>query len=202
MNPVLRVRPLDPPYCGDQGGWWPDVSHQNQPAIEEPDVLTLAIIDGMGHGADAEQSALIAKSYIAQHCHELDLTQIITGCDTVLRRTRGATMVIGRVDYQQHLFSFAGIGNCSALIYRSDHSSVRLVSDIGIVGVGFSRLLVESMPIQSGDLIVLHTDGIRSRMHFNNYGSAILGDSSRLADTIMADWGKQIDDAAVLVVQI
>ncbi|MBF0124360.1 MAG: SpoIIE family protein phosphatase [Magnetococcales bacterium] len=202
MNPVLRFRPLDPPYCGDQGGWWPESSGPARLAVAEPVPLTLALIDGMGHGADAERSALVAKSYIAQHYHEPDLAQIIIGCDGVLKRTRGATMIVGRIDYQQQLFAFAGVGNCSAIIYRSDRSSVRLVSDVGIVGVGFSQLLVESIPVQPGDLVVLHTDGIRERMHLNNYGSVILNDSSRLADALIADWGKQIDDVAVLVVQI
>ena len=190
MHPALRFRAMEPPYCGDQGGW-----------IQEESVSHLFVIDAMGYGEDAEKTALLAKEYVTTHIHD-GLESLFTGCDEQLRRTRGATMAYARIDSNQATLVFAGIGNCAGVIQRNDGSLTKLICDIGILGSGFSNLTSISLPVFPGDLIILHTDGIRERMHFTNYAKDASMECGRLADRIIADWGKSIDDLGVLVMRV
>lgn len=70
------------PHCGDECGYW-----------EEGTKTILCIIDGLGHGKDAEMAAKAAVEYIANHLSE-SLQDIFAGCDRELRKTRGAAWVL------------------------------------------------------------------------------------------------------------
>ncbi len=189
-QPVLRFRAMDPPHCGDQGGWW-----------QEGSTVHLLMVDAMGYGVEAERTALMAKDYVAAHLND-SVDAVFSGCDEQLRRTRGVTMAYGRVDSEQATLTFAGVGNCAGVIQRNDGSLTKLICDIGIVGSGFSSLTPISLPVFPGDLVVLHTDGIRERMHFTNYARDPSVECGRLADRIVADWGKSIDDIGLLIMKV
>ncbi|MBL7062629.1 MAG: SpoIIE family protein phosphatase [Anaerolineae bacterium] len=187
-----RAFPGDP-HCGDECAWW-------QSGRE----VTLCIVDGLGHGEHAERTARAAVEYVAGHLAQ-PLVDIFAGCDQALRRTRGAAMGIAVIDIgegedeEAGTLTYAGIGNTRAMIVREACPVVGLSSNYGIVGGGYRKLTPETVGLKPGDLVILTSDGIKEQCDILAYGDALRGDVQRLAEKILQDWGRETDDAAVLV---
>jgi len=174
-------------HCGDECAYW-----------QESSKVTLCIVDGLGHGEHAERAAKAAVEYIAGHLGE-PLADIFAGCNRAIRRTRGVAMGIAVVDEDAETLTYAGIGNTRAVIVQSARSLVCLSSNYGIVGGGYRKLTVETVDLHPGDLVILASDGIKERCDLLAYGDALRGDVQQLAERILHDWGRETDDAAVLV---
>jgi hypothetical protein len=174
----------DAPYCGDECGYW-----------EEGTKTALCIIDGLGHGKDAEIAAKVAVNYIACHLSE-SLQDLFTGCDRELHGTRGAAMGIAVIDEEKGELTYAGIGNTRAIVVNS--KNFRLGSDYGIVGCGFKKLTPETVAIGKGALVIMFTDGVEELVDLSRY-DLLAGDVHELAEMILGDWRIERDDAAVMV---
>jgi len=172
------------PYCGDECGYW-----------EYGAKTTLCIVDGLGHGKDAEIAAKAAVNYIACHRSE-SLQEIFTGCDRELRGTRGAAMGIAVIDEKKGELTYAGIGNTRVIVENS--KTFRLDSDYGIIGGGFKKLIPETLAIGKGALVIMFTDGVEELVDISRY-DLISGDVYELAEKIITDWRIERDDAAVMV---
>ena len=173
------------PYCGDQVEYW-----QNEQKI------ILCIVDGLGHGKQAEEAALAAVEYVAHH-NSLPLQDLFAGCDMALRGTRGVAMGIAIIDQDSETLTYAGIGNTRAVILNSNSLSLR--SDWGIVGAGFRKLSPETLPFCPGNLVILTTDGIKERLDLSDYNKALYTNLDGFAEQILLDGGRETDDATVLV---
>lgn len=176
---------LDSPYCGDQCGYW-----------EVNGRVTLCVADGLGHGKGAEQAAKPAVDYVARHLSD-PLQELFANCDLALRSTRGVAMGVAVIDTDVGRLTYAGIGNTRMMIVGD--KTVQLSSNNGIVGGGYRMLTPETVPLEPGALVILFTDGIPERMSISGYFGALRGDVRRLAEKILLDWGRETDDAAVLV---
>jgi serine phosphatase RsbU (regulator of sigma subunit) len=172
------------PYCGDECGYWEDGTK-----------TTLCIIDGLGHGEDAEIAAKAAVNYIACHLSE-SLQEIFAGCDSELRGTRGAAMGIAVIDEEKDELTYAGIGNTRAIVVNS--KTFHLDSDYGIIGGGFKTLTPETLAIGKGALVIMFTDGVEELVDLSRY-DLLAGDVHELAEVILRDWRIERDDAAVMV---
>lgn len=173
------------PYCGDECGYW-----------EGGTKTTLCIIDGLGHGEDAEMAAKAAVNYIACHRSE-SLQEIFTGCDMALRKTRGAAIGIAVIDEGNDELTYAGIGNTRVIVVVNS-KNFRLDSDYGIVGGGFKKLTPETLAIGKGAMVIMFTDGVEELVDLSRY-DLLAGDVHRLAEMIHGDWRIKRDDAAVMV---
>ncbi len=174
-------------HCGDECAYW-----------QEGGKVTLCIVDGLGHGKDAERAAQAAVEYVAGHLGE-PLADIFAGCNSAIRRTRGVAMGIAIVDEEAGTLTYTGIGNTRAMIVGEAGPVVRLSSNYGIVGGGYRKLTPETVELHPGDLVILSSDGIKERCDLLAYGDALRGDVQQLAVRILQDWGRETDDAAVLV---
>ena len=175
------------PHNGDECAYW-----------QSGGKVLLCVVDGLGHGEDAERAAKAAVEYVALHLAE-PLVDVFTGCDRALRRTRGVAMGLAVVDEEAETLTYAGIGNTRAVIVQSARSLVCLSSNYGIVGGGYRKLTPETVELHPGDLVILSSDGIKERCDLLAYGGALRGDVQQLAERILQDWGRETDDAAVLV---
>ena len=171
-------------HCGDQCAFW------------QEQTTTLCIVDGLGHGHAAEEAALAAIEYVSQHVAD-PLPELFAGCDKAIRHTRGVAMGIAVVDQQAGQVTYAGINNTTFRIHG--RKSISLTSNEGIVGAGFRRLNPETVPLASGDLVIMCTDGLQTRIDLSSCDVTLRRDVQRLADQILQDWRRETDDAAVLV---
>ena len=173
------------PHCGDQGACWASDGK-----------VTLCLVDGLGHGEDAEKAAWAALEYVAGH-RAAPLAELFAGCDEALYRTRGAAMGIIVIDEAAGTLTHAGVGNTRAVVVGD--KTAHLGSTAGIVGAGYGRLVPEAVPFMADDLVVMVTDGIKQRFDFADFAEMAGDDLQRLAEKILQDWSRETDDAAVLV---
>jgi negative regulator of sigma-B (phosphoserine phosphatase) len=163
------------------------------------DGALLAVVDGSGHGKDAAGPARLAVDTLETHADE-NVVSLFQRCHERLRNTRGAVMSIASINPAQDTLTWAGVGNIEGMILRFGSSrrgaADRLLLRPGIVGYRLPCLQARSMPIASGDLIVLATDGIRP--DFEN--QIVPEEHPRIiANIISSGFRKRNDDGLVLV---
>ena len=181
---AMRSRRGDP-HCGDACTGWR--AHGR---------VKLCMVDGLGHGQEAEAAALAALAYVGdRQAHAL--AEVFAGCDEALRETRGAAMGIAIIEEATGRLSYAGVGNTRALVAGA--RTIRLPESRGIVGGGFGALCTESTMLRPGALVVMATDGIAANLDIVDYDPTLWARPQGLADLILRDWRHNDDDAAVLV---
>ncbi len=187
---IARRSLLNDQYCGDQSGYW------------RHDGFTYAcVIDGTGHGHEAEKVATTALDYVGEHL-ELTPQDIFNGCDRALSGTRGAVMCLAMVDNRTGVLTFAGVGDASGKIFRSHRmTSLPLPMQDGVLGRGARTIRLHTEPLDEGDVVVVHTDGVTKRIDLTGYDDDVFGDAQALAEQILADFGRKTDDGAVLVMR-
>lgn len=158
----------------------------------------VAVVDGLGHGAEAAAAARAAVDAIGRHAQESPIA-LFERCHRALQGTRGVVMSVAMFGRAERTMTWLGVGNVEGLLVPADGSGRArgsLVTRGGIVGSELPRLHAHTLPVVPGDLLVLATDGIR-----DGFADAVAVDATpqHIADHILATHGKGTDDALVLV---
>lgn len=185
MQLAIVKRPLEEPHCGDQAGCWKYYGK-----------VVLCMIDGLGHGRGAEQAALAALDFLERHHHE-PLLEVFAACNRAIHDTRGVAMGIAVADPPAGTLTYAGIGNTRVMVVGQE--TTQLTGHYGIIGGGYRTLKTETVPLTPGDLVIMYTDGIEELIDLSGYDETLCADVGRLAERILEDWRREMDDAAVLV---
>lgn len=157
----------------------------------------IAMIDGLGHGPDAALAAQTARDQLASSPH-LGPADALRLCHGALRSTRGAAISIVVVDPLARRLVSAGIGNVDVVV-RNGRGSRRYVSDRGIVGGAFPTIRPVEVELDADWLLILHTDGVSARFDLDVIPETASGSPDLLADTLLGQWARKLDDAMVVV---
>jgi anti-sigma regulatory factor (Ser/Thr protein kinase) len=173
----------------------------------EGDRMTVAVVDGLGHGVQAAEARQAALELLEQQ-PALDSAGLLREIDIGLRVTRGAAAAIVQIDGWSRQLTFAGMGNVSGRLFRPAGEQA-LMSRPGILGVGqgvdggirprLHRLVSADWVAPAA--LVLHTDGITSRWSLADYPGADRHHPAILAALIWRDALRGNDDATVVVVR-
>jgi phosphoserine phosphatase RsbX len=161
----------------------------------------VAVVDGLGHGAEAASAAKVAVRALERGANR-PVVQLFRDCHSSLIGTRGAVISAAAFNARGETMTWLGVGDVEGRLLRAPSSaSPRMESLLlrgGVVGVHLPTLVSEVVPIHRGDTLIFATDGVRS-----DFLDAPLPplESQALADYILAHWGTQTDDALVLVVR-
>jgi serine phosphatase RsbU (regulator of sigma subunit) len=158
----------------------------------------IAVIDGLGHGPEAAAAAQAALETLALR-PELSPADALKACHTALAGTRGAAISIARIDTTSEQLTYAGIGNVDGHLLRQGRQE-RLTAQRGIVGAALPSVRPASYLLQAEWMLVMHTDGIRSRFHVEDLPSDLQTQPQQLAEVILGGWSRDTDDATVIVV--
>lgn len=186
---AVAAQPIDGERrCGDQSV-----------VVAIPGGVLVGVIDGAGHGALAEEAALLAVRALEAR-PELPVDELIRRCHAALRDARGA--VISLVSVRGYVASWIGIGNVEGVIVRAaGGASEVLLLRGGIVGQNLPTLLPSTVRLGPGDSLVLVTDGVR-----HGFGDEALRfpglPVGMLASAILASHRRGTDDALVLVARM
>lgn len=173
----------------------------------------LVVIDGLGHGpaaALAAQRALAGVRAAATPAQTTaDPVYLLQQLDSQLAGTRGAA--VGLAWLQGGQLRYAAVGNTRLLRWRQG-AVLRLPSRYGIVGDGSlaaqaaaaapGENAAMTLDLLPGDWLLLFTDGLDERLHFDLLLPEWQRDPQRLCQHLMAAWRQPRDDAAVLVARV
>jgi len=157
--------------------------------------VLLAVVDGLGHGAEAESAASAAVEVLARHAAE-PLEALCRRCHEPLRRTRGVAMALA--SFGAGTLSWLAVGSVQgSLASAGEPGRWRgLVQRGGTVGMRLPALEAERLPVAPGDTLVLATDGVRGGF---DGGSLRDEPPQRTAERILEGHRAGADDALVLV---
>ncbi|WP_308376454.1 SpoIIE family protein phosphatase [Streptomyces sp. ISL-99] len=173
--------------CGDTGA-----------IVENDNIRTAIVIDGLGHGPQAAEVAQIALRAFLTASHQ-PLPQLMTVLHRALRHSRGAAVGLLRLhaDHAQ----YCGIGNVRTLAFSSRGVDHRLTGQPGIVGWKMPNPKAHSIPLAPGTTAVLHTDGINAQWAHAPSHFMLRLPPPLLAAALAHGHRSSRDDATVLCVQ-
>jgi phosphoserine phosphatase RsbX len=159
----------------------------------------VAVIDGLGHGPEAAVAARSAAEALESH-HTEPVVSLLERCHQRLRGTRGAVITLASFDARRGTMTWAGIGNIEGTLLRAHPGEERPRESVMLVGGVPGHQLPKPRPtefaVAPGDTLVLSTDGIRGG-YLDRVAAAHA--PQRIADMLLAEFGKSTDDALVLV---
>jgi serine phosphatase RsbU (regulator of sigma subunit) len=157
------------------------------------------IVDGAGHGQDAHDIAVSACAFLDDNS-SLELGTLMQELHAHLKGGRGGVAIIGRINLNNAQLSCVGVGNIEMRMFGSQ--TRRLVLTAGVLGYGIRTPKVQVLPLQAGDVLVMHSDGISSFYDLGDYPDLPWDNSDKIANTLIEQFGKRNDDATALVIRI
>ncbi len=164
-----------------------------------PDGALVAVVDGLGHGAEAAMAARLAVATLGEHSPQR-LIPLVQGCHEALKNTRGVAVSLASFDFRDHTLTWLGVGNVEGVLLRADNGAnparetLMLVG--GVVGYNLPTLRATVTTVANGDTLVFATDGIRDGWALEVTKET---EPQRIADRIRSRYSKGTDDALVLV---
>ncbi|MCA1668517.1 MAG: SpoIIE family protein phosphatase [Thermomicrobia bacterium] len=157
----------------------------------------IAVIDGLGHGPEAAIAARAACDALAAH-PDAAAVEALALCHRALVGTRGAAISIAVVDPGNAELTYAGVGNVEGRVWKGDGEQ-RLTIYRGIVGKVMPTVRPFTVALGDDWLLLMHTDGISSRFALSRATPLQGGSPQMLADRLLHESGKGIDDATMVV---
>jgi phosphoserine phosphatase RsbX len=163
------------------------------------DGVLVAVIDGLGHGAEAAAAARVAAGVLEEHAGD-PVTRLVERCHDSLRSTRGVALSLATISARAHVVTWAGVGNVEGVLRRAQPglADEKLLLRSGVVGSHLPPLQASVVAIGRDDLLVFTTDGVADDVVRR---LPVRGTLQALANGALARGNKGIDDALVLLVR-
>lgn len=160
--------------------------------------LTLAVVDGLGHGLLAREPADRALEVVIHHALAPVDEQLRT-IHKALVGTRGAVMALACIgDRVEH----AGVGNIATRVIGLDGTTRLLASTAGTLGSVLPRRIhVDELALQPDELVVMCSDGISTRVDLTHDLPVLRQHPIVVAQHLLARFARGTDDAIVAVVR-
>lgn len=159
------------------------------------DGALVSVVDGLGHGPMAGEAATAFNDTIGGNV-ELSVRAMMEEANRALSGTRGAAAAMLRLDHSGRRVHFTGVGNIE--MHAASDVKMRPVCAPGIVGHRVRKMLDFDFELPATAIIALCSDGISSRLHFEDYAHL---EPQEIADLILEQHGKTHDDATCVVVR-
>ncbi|MFT5165806.1 MAG: negative regulator of sigma-B (phosphoserine phosphatase) [Saprospiraceae bacterium] len=186
LDCFLYIQPLlSKEECGDIGVF---VEYENK--------LFVALIDVLGHGAEAYEVAVRAKYFLERHYRE-DLTEMIKGLHLFLKGSRGLAGNLSRLNLDTGDFEYTGIGNVEAKIVGAD--KMTFTNRDGIVGHRMPSPKIEKVKMCKGDVLYMSTDGIKECIALEEHFHLKTDTAEFITEKMVKQFGKQDDKACLIV---
>jgi hypothetical protein len=161
--------------------------------------VLVGAIDGLGHGPEAAAAAHAAGEVLHAHADE-PVLKLVQRCHEALRRTRGAVLSLASIDAPSQMMTWTGVGNVRGILFYANRTGQAwretLNARSGVVGYQLPPLKATALRIAPGDTLAFTTDGIRDDLSIDLPHER---SPQAMADEILRRFGKDSDDALVLV---
>ena len=160
--------------------------------------LTLiAVVDGLGHGAGAKEASDAALDSLDDWMGE-PLDEVLHVAHNALRATRGAVMSVAIIDRANEQISCAGVGNVMVRVFGVPEHVAPITTN-GTLGARLGQLRVWTYPWAEGATLIMASDGVSASWEMDSYPGILRHSPQLLAGILMRDYGRDTDDATVLV---
>jgi hypothetical protein len=171
--------------CGDQ---W---------SVRVRDTTFSAMVaDGLGHGPLAARAAGVAEQVFVES-DDLELTEYLARAHRAMSATRGAAVSVARGSATHGRVTFAGVGNVSGTIVASQEQK-GMAAHNGTIGATLPNVKAFEYEWPEHALLVMHTDGLRSRWNLRDYPGLHARHPSIVAAALYKDFRRGNDDVTVL----
>jgi anti-sigma regulatory factor (Ser/Thr protein kinase) len=177
------------PACGD-------VWHLS---LDGPNLSAL-VIDGLGHGEDAERAARAGEQAFALAPFASPVW-LLEDIHQAMLGTRGGALAIAQFNGHLDTLTFTGIGNIGACLIAPDKSR-GMASHPGIVGGQYRKAQPFEYAHVNGQLLIMYSDGLQSRWNLQDYPGLVHRHPAVIAAVLHRDFCRGRDDATVLVVAL
>jgi len=157
--------------------------------------------DGLGHGVNAHDAVEQAKA-IFKLTKYTDPVDILREIHDGVKKSRGLVATVVSVDYKTALWTICGIGNISTRIYSGMENKTYTPYN-GILGHNVPRTLNNTkVPYERHQMIVMHSDGLRTRWNLSDLLSILKQEPGVIAASIYKNCVRGNDDATILAGKI
>ncbi len=163
---------------------------------EAGDRLTAIVCDGLGHGQGAADAAAAVIAAFRAHA-ETAIPELLGVLHRAAKPTRGAAATVVRLDRATREVRVGGIGNVGVWIVGE--TSKQVATQHGTLGQVSPTPREERQPWPPGALVMLCSDGIKSRLSLTEEPGLVACDPSTIATVVWRDHARGRDDATVLV---
>ncbi|PZR28849.1 MAG: serine/threonine protein kinase [Citrobacter freundii] len=193
MMETLRVAKTGEKKCGD-----------NWTLFLKGKLAMLTMIDGLGHGEDADAAATAAvehfrKQTVGGPCDQL------RDISTVIKKTRGAVMTIAQIDVANKQMTYCSVGNIlTRLVNQPLSMAARTFSSYnGIVGHTLPRVMNNTTIPWDGklDMLIMHSDGLSGRWDLGKYPRILQKHGMVLCAALYKDHNRGTDDTTVAAIR-
>lgn len=177
------------PACGD--AWHLTYNGANVSAL---------IIDGLGHGEDAERAAKAGEQVFAQSPFASPVL-LMEDMHRDMIGSRGGAAAFAQYNAARDSLTFTGVGNIGASLITADKSR-GLASHPGIVGGQYRKAQPFDYAHVNGHLLIMYSDGLQSRWNLQDYPGLVHRHPAVIASVLHRDFCRGRDDVTVLVVAL
>ncbi len=163
--------------------------------------IRLFMGDGLGHGPEAAH-AVQAGIHAFAECKDSDPVEVIRHIHTAVKKTRGLVGTVGIFNIQKKQWNFCGIGNILTRV-NSNISNGGYMPYNGIIGMNIPHTLKsKEFEYESGQHIIMCSDGIKSRWDTLKYPGILRYDISIMAALVWKDFSRATDDMGIAVCKL
>lgn len=186
---ALSVAKPNETVCGD--GYFIEYVPENK-------ILNILVLDGLGHGPGAHEASSAAIEKYALLTKESP-KQVLKEIHQHIKHTRGAVSMTLKYKFEEQMLSYCSIGNIAGKTIG--FNNVKNFSSFnGIVGhVMPGHLQDQEVAWERGNLLIIHSDGLRSRWNITEYAHAQKYDPVILAACLYRDHNRGNDDTTIIV---
>jgi hypothetical protein len=168
--------------------------------VETRSGASLIVVDGSGHGPNAQIAAQAAVRTFEAHAEESGV-RVMELVHRALLPTRGAAVSIAQVDTEQQVVRFVGVGNVVGALH-SNEGLKRMISHGGIAGQVMPRMREFVYPYSGTPTVIMHSDGVSAKWDLTDYPGLAVSHPSLVAGTLFRDFARGRDDACVAVLRL
>jgi len=157
--------------------------------------------DGLGHG---QQAAIAVDAAIEAFtiCSETTPAETIKDIHLQVKKTRGLVGAIAHFTSKLKEWKVCGVGNI-AVRFINGIDQKNLMSYNGIIGYNIPNSLKDHVTSSSEvQLLILCSDGIRTKWDLWKYPGLFKYDLSIVAAVLFKDFGRNTDDMSVVIIRI
>jgi negative regulator of sigma-B (phosphoserine phosphatase) len=159
-----------------------------------PERHLIAVIDGLGHGPEAQLASLAALAYLGEVSLDSPLDEIMPGLHEKMRGTRGAAGAVCIAN--GNALSACAVGNVEIRPIRAD---IPLIASAGILGVRVQKFRIARSTFKTPCRLLIFSDGITNPTSVHEFHGL---SPEAACKGLMERHRRNYDDATVLIADL